>query len=112
MVVIPTMEGRRGWGVGQGDNQGKANDSWGATDHCLIAGSSNGGSNCNVSGDGGCGGGDCGSGSNSNSDISGGGSSSGGSDDNSKAVTMATKMAVLAATVTVAAMSKMMATAT
>ena len=37
MAVILKMEGRRGWGVGQGDNKGEANDDWGFRDRCLIA---------------------------------------------------------------------------
>ena len=71
MAVIPTMEGRRGWGAGQGDNKGEADDDWGAHDRRLVAGSRNDGSNSDDSGDSSCGGSKCGSSGDSSSDSGG-----------------------------------------
>jgi hypothetical protein len=61
MAVIPTMEGGMGWGAGQGDNTGEADDDWGARNHRLVAGSSKDGSGGDGNGDNGCRGNNCGS---------------------------------------------------
>ena len=96
------MEGRKGWGAGQGDNKWEANDDWGAHNQPLVAGNRGDSSNSDCSGDGSCGGSNCGIGANSNSNI----------EDNSEAVMMTATMAVVKATVTVVGMTKMTAIAT
>ena len=90
MAVILTMEGRKGWGAGQGENKWEANDDWGAHNQPLIAGNRGDGSNGSCSGDGSCRGSNCGICADSNSN----------SEDNSEAVMTTATMAVVVATVT------------